>query len=69
MAKKPKEKSQKSELLIKKSLVQDYIKSKSDYKISPEIFEILSDLIKDLCEEAIERARLNGRKTIQKQDI
>ena len=69
MAKKPKEKSQKSELLIKKSLVQDYIKSKSDYKISPEIFEILSDLIKDLCEEAIERATLNGRKTIQKQDI
>ena len=65
-----KEKVQKTEeLLIKKGLVQEYIKSKGDYRISPEIFEILSDLIKDLCEEAIERAKLNGRKTIQKQDI
>ena len=67
MAKKKKPK--KTELLIKKSLVQEYIKGKGDFRVSAESFGVLSDLVMDLCDEAIERAEWNRRKTIQKQDF
>lgn len=67
MAKKKKPK--KTELLIKKSLVQEYIKSKGDFRVSSESFEALSDLVMDLCDEAMDRAEWNRRKTIQKQDF
>lgn len=70
MAKKKKKKTpKKTERLIKKSLVQDYIKSKGDFRVSADSFDVLSDLVKDLCDEAIERAELNRRKTIQVQDF
>ncbi|MCB1110038.1 MAG: hypothetical protein KDK64_03590 [Chlamydiia bacterium] len=69
MAKKKKKKVSKSELLIKKSLVQDYIKSEGDFRISKESFEVLSDRVKDLCDEALDRAEMNRRKTIQRQDF
>ena len=69
MAKKKKKKASKSELLIKKSLVQDYIKSEGDFRISKESFEVLSDRVKDLCDEALDRAEMNRRKTIQRQDF
>jgi histone H3/H4 len=64
-----KKKAKKTELLIKKSLVQEYIKEKGDFRISAESFEALSDLVMDLCDEAIDRAEMNRRKTIQKQDF
>lgn len=64
-----KKKAKKTDLLIKKSLVQEYIKSKGDFRISAESFGALSDLVADICDEAIERAELNRRKTIQKQDL
>lgn len=65
---KPKAKA-KSELLIKKSLVQEYIKSKGDFRVSKESFEALSELVMDLCDEAMDRAEMNRRKTLQKQDF
>ena len=55
--------------MIKKSLVQEYIKSKGDFRVSAESFGVLSDLVLDLCDEAMERAELNRRKTLQKQDF
>jgi len=71
MAKKKKKakKAKKADLLIKKSLVQDYIKSKGDFRVSAESFEALSDLVMDLCDEAMDRAEMNRRKTVQKQDF
>ncbi|MGE0199240.1 MAG: hypothetical protein AB7N99_05785 [Simkaniaceae bacterium] len=70
MAKKKKTKApKKTELLIKKSLVQEYIKGQGDLRVSSESFAALSDLVMDLCDEAIDRARMNRRKTIQKQDF
>ena len=68
MAKK-KKKAKKADLMIKKSLVQDYIKSKGDYRVSRESFETLSDLVMDLCDEAMDRTKMNRRKTIQPQDF
>lgn len=68
-AAKTKKAAKKSELLIKKSLVQDYIKSKGDFRVSKESFEALSDLVMDLCDEAMDRAEMNRRKTLQKQDF
>ena len=69
MAKKKKKKVQQQDLLIKKSLVQEYIKSEGDFRISKESFEVLSDRVKDLCDEALNRAEMNRRKTLQKQDF
>ncbi|MEM7175130.1 MAG: hypothetical protein AAF443_04280 [Chlamydiota bacterium] len=67
MAKK-KKKAKKNEFMIKKSLVQEYIRGKG-LRVSAESLEVLSDLVLDLCDEAIERAESNRRKTIQKQDF
>lgn len=64
-----KKKAKKTDLLIKKSLVQEYIKSRGDFRVSAESFAALSDLVADICDEAIERAELNRRKTVQKQDL
>lgn len=69
MAKKKKKKAKKADLLIKKSLVHEYIKSEGDYRIAAESFEMLSEMVKDLCDEAMTRAEMNRRKTIQKQDF
>jgi len=69
MAKKKKKKAKKADVLIKKSLVQEYIKSEGDYRIAAESFEMLSDMVKDLCDAAMIRAEMNRRKTIQKQDF
>jgi len=68
MAKK-KKKAKKGEMLIKKSLVQEYIKSRGDFRVSAESFEALSGLVMNLCDEAMDRAEMNRRKTIQKQDF
>ncbi len=61
--------AKKNEMMIKKSLVQDYIKSKGDYRVSRESFDALSDLVMDLCDEAMDRASMNRRKTLQAQDF
>ncbi|QVL56277.1 MAG: hypothetical protein KFB95_03505 [Simkaniaceae bacterium] len=68
MAKK-KKKAKKSEVLIKKSLVQEYIKSRGDFRVSAESFEALSARVMNLCDEAMDRAEINRRKTVQKQDF
>ncbi len=71
MAKKKKKakKAKKSEVLIKKSLVQEYIKSRGDFRVSAESFEALSARVMNLCDEAMDRAEINRRKTVQKQDF
>ncbi len=71
MAKKKKKSSKpkKSDLLVKKSMVKEYITSKGDFRVSGESFEMLSDLVMNLCDDAIERAEMNRRKTVQRQDF
>jgi len=64
-----KKQAKKNEMMIKKSLVQDYIKSKGDYRVARESFDALSDLVMDLCDEAMDRASMNRRKTLQAQDF
>ena len=66
---KKKKKAKKVDLLIKKSLVQDYIKGKGEFRVAAESFEALSDLVINLCDAAMDRAEMNRRKTIQKQDF
>lgn len=67
--KKAKAKTKKSETLVKKSLVKEYITSQGDFRVSSESFDVLSDRIKDMCDDAIDRAAMNRRKTVQKQDF
>ena len=66
---KTKETEQKTELLIKKSLVKDYVTSKGDYRMSGDSYDKLSAIVMDICDLAIKRAEANGRKTVQKQDF
>lgn len=68
---KKKKQTKKSDMMIKKSMVRDYIttKGKGAYRVSSGSLEALSNLVMDLCDEAMDRASMNRRKTLQAQDF
>ena len=51
------------------SKVKAYIKSQGDMKTSANVLQTLSDKIRSLCDEAVESARSDGRKTVLDRDI
>jgi histone H3/H4 len=51
------------------SKVKNYIKDKGDMKTSSSVLATLSDRIRSMCDEAIESARSDGRKTVLDRDI
>lgn len=57
------------EVLVVVSKVKAYIRAKSDMNTSGEVMEILSDRIRNLCDDAILRARQDGRKTVMSRDF
>ncbi|MDP6977439.1 MAG: hypothetical protein QF570_02420 [Myxococcota bacterium] len=61
--------SDSNEVLVVASKVKAYIKDKGDMKTSASVLSALSDRIRSMCEEAIENARSDGRKTILDRDI
>ena len=58
-----------NEVLVVASKVKAYIKEKGDMKTSASVLSALSDRIRGMCEEAIENARSDGRKTVLDRDI
>ena len=58
-----------NEVLVVASKVKGYIKEKGDMKTSSSVLAALSDRIRGMCDEAIERARSDGRKTVLDRDI
>jgi histone H3/H4 len=58
-----------NEVLVVASKIKKYIKDRGDMKTSASVLEALSDKLRALCNEAIENARNDGRKTVLDRDF
>ncbi len=61
--------SEENEILVVASKVKNYIRSKSDMNTSANVMAVLSDRIRELCDQAIENARNDKRKTVKDRDF
>ena len=57
------------EVLIVASRLKDYIRAKSGYNTSDKVLEPLSEIVRRVCDDAIENARRDGRMTVLDRDI
>ncbi len=57
------------EILIVASKLKDYIRAKSEMNTSADVMDILSDFVRAKCDEAIDSARQEGRKTVLDRDF
>ncbi len=57
------------EVLVVVSKLKKYIKEKSGMNTSGNVAEALSDRIRALCDQAVENARSEGRKTVMDRDF
>jgi hypothetical protein len=58
-----------SDILVVVSKMKNYVKEIADMNTSGEVADILSDLIREACDEAVIHARNDGRKTIMGRDF
>ena len=57
------------DILIVASKLKDYIRARSDMNTSASVMDVLSDYVRFRCDEAIEKARMEGRKTVLDRDF
>lgn len=57
------------EVLVVVSKMKQHIRDLSEMNTSEDVNQVLSDLIRNECEKAIERARAAGRKTVMARDF
>ncbi len=57
------------EVLVVVSKVKDYIRARSEMNTSDSIMPLLSELIRQACDDAIDSAREEGRKTVLDRDF
>lgn len=57
------------EILVVVSKVKKYIRSVSGMNTAGSVAPALSDIIRRLCDQAIEKAKTDGRKTIMDRDF
>ena len=58
-----------SEVLVVVSKLKTYIREKSGMNTAGNVAPRLSDIIRNLCDEAVERARSDNRKTVMDRDF
>jgi hypothetical protein len=58
-----------NEVLVVVSKMKQYIKDKADMNTSGDVSDMLSDLIRHACNEAMDMARADGRKTVMAKDF
>jgi len=58
-----------NEVLVVASKVKGYIKEQADMKTSASVLSALSDKLRSMCDQAIESARSDGRKTVLDRDF
>ena len=58
-----------ADALVVTSKVKKFIREKAGFNTSAEVIEVLSRKVAALCEAAIERARIDGRKTVKERDF
>ena len=57
------------EVLVVGSKVKAYIRASSGMNTSDAVSEALSDLVRGACEQAVAKAKAEGRKTVMARDI
>ena len=57
------------EILLVVSKLKQYIRSVSGMNTAGNVAQVLSDTIRKLCDQAIEKARTDGRKTVMDRDF
>ena len=57
------------EVLIVASKLKDYIRARSEMNTSAQVMDILSDIVRRHCDDAIDKARSEGRKTVLDRDF
>ncbi len=61
--------SEAKEVLVVGSKVKAYIKSKAELKCSAGVIEALSEKVRTILDEAIEKTIADKRKTVQERDV
>jgi histone H3/H4 len=57
------------EVLVVASKLKNYIREKSGMNTSAAVMSVLSDRIRQLCDNAVENAKREGRKTVMDRDF
>ena len=57
------------EVLIVASRLKSYVRSRAGYNTSERVLGPLSEIVRKVCDEAIENARREGRTTVLDRDI
>ena len=57
------------EVLIVASKLKNYIRAKSGMNTSAAVTDILSEKVRELCDQAVEAAKRDGRKTVMDRDF
>jgi histone H3/H4 len=57
------------DILIVASKLKEYINAKADMNTSANVMEVLSDIVRRACDDAIDQARQEGRKTVMDRDF
>jgi histone H3/H4 len=63
------EEAEKSETLVVASKLKNYIREKSGMNTSAAVIDVLSNKLRGLCDQAVERAKQDGRKTVMDRDF
>lgn len=58
-----------ADLLVVSSKVKKLVRDKSGFNTSAETLDVLSQRVEQLCLQAIEKARADGRKTVKARDL
>ncbi len=57
------------EVLVVASKIKNYIRERSGMNTSAGVLDALSDRLRAMCDQAIENARRDGRKTVKDRDV
>jgi histone H3/H4 len=63
------EQGSEKEILVVASKLKSYIRAKADMNTSAAVTDVLSDKIREMCDQAIENAKREGRKTVMDRDF
>lgn len=58
-----------NETLVVVSRIKSYIKNRAKLSTSLDSMDALTDIVRKKCDEAIEKAKASGRKTVMKRDF
>ncbi|HEY4486047.1 MAG TPA: histone-like protein [Nitrospiria bacterium] len=58
-----------ADILVVASKVKKFVKEKTGMSVSAEILELISKKVEQLCLDAVEKAKADGRKTIKSRDL